>query len=76
MLKSHKDFPPGIKIAMQVSPEPTEEELHFIKQMGVNYVVLWTGGDKASYEYYNSRRKLFEAAGLGVYGFGDSSVHN
>jgi mannonate dehydratase len=43
--------------------------------MGVGYVVLWTGGDKASYEYYASRRQLFEEAGLKVYGFGNGSVH-
>ena len=67
---------PGIKIAAQISPEPSEEELAFIKQMGVGYVVLWTGGDKASYEYYARQRALFEQAGLKVYGFGNSSVHN
>jgi len=70
------DIAPGIKIAAQMSPEPTEEELQFVKQMGVEYVVLWTSGDKASYEYYASRRKLFEGAGLKIYGLGNSSVHN
>ena len=70
------EIEPGIKIAAQVPPEPDEAELHFIRQMGVEYVVLWTGADKASYEYYASRRKLFEASGLKVYGFGDSDVHN
>jgi mannonate dehydratase len=65
-----------MKIAAQITPEPTQEDLDFIRQMGVEYVVLWTGGDKASYEYYASRKELFEAAGLKVYGFGDSSVHN
>jgi mannonate dehydratase len=72
----YPDFPRGMKIALQSSPEPGEDDLKFIKQMGIDYVVLWTGGDKASYEYYASRRKLFEAAGLRVYGFGDSAVHN
>jgi mannonate dehydratase len=67
---------PGAKIAAQMSPEPTEEDLAFVKQMGVDYVVLWTGGDKASYAYYASRRELFERAGLKIYGFGSSSVHN
>jgi mannonate dehydratase len=71
-----ESIPPGVKIAAQVSPEPTPEDLAFIKQMGVNYVVLWTSGDKASYEYYASRRALFEEAGLTIYGFGSSSVHN
>ena len=67
---------PGIKIAVQASPEPTTEDIQFIQQMGIDYVVLWTGADKASYEYYASRRKLYEDAGIKVYGFGDSDVHN
>ena len=69
-------LPPGMKIAAQVTPEPDQEDLDFINQMGVEYVVLWTGGDKASYEYYASRKQLFESAGLKVYGFGSFSVHN
>lgn len=76
MMDRASAFPPGLKIAMQASPEPTDQELAFIKQMGVEHVVLWTGGDKASYEYYASRRALFENAGLKVYGFGDTAVHN
>lgn len=67
---------PGMKIAAQITPEPAQADLDFILQMGIEYVVLWTGGDKASYEYYASRKKLFEAAGLKVYGFGSFSVHN
>ncbi len=75
-IKEQLNLKPGVKIAAQVTPEPTEDDLLFIKQMGVDYVVLWTGGDKASYPYYASRRDLFEKAGLKVYGFGSSSVHN
>lgn len=67
---------PGLKVAAQVTPEPSEADLAFVKRMGVDYVVLWTSGDKASYEYYASRRKLFEGAGIKVYGFGSSAVHN
>lgn len=70
------DIEPGMKIAAQVSPEPTEEDIQFVKQMGVEYVVLWTDGKHAGYDYYASRRALFEQAGLKVYGFGDSDVHN
>jgi len=65
-----------MKIAAQITPEPTQADLDFICQMGVEYVVLWTNGDKASYDYYASRKQLFESAGLKVYGFGNSSVHN
>jgi len=70
------DIEPGMKIAMQASPEATDDELHFIKQMGLDYVVLWTDAAKASYAYYASRRQLFEQHGLKVYGFGDWDVHN
>lgn len=70
------EIEPGMKIAAQVSPEPTDDDLRFIRQMGVEYVVMWTDADKAGYDYYASRRKLFEAAGLKVYTIGDLDVHN
>jgi len=67
---------PFMKIAFQASPEPGENDIAFIKQMGIGYVVLWTSGEKATYDYYNSRRQLYEAAGIKVYGFGNYDVHN
>jgi mannonate dehydratase len=76
MAKERIPIAPGMKIAAQISPEPTEEDLQFVQQLGIEYVVLWTGGDKASYEYYHTRRRLFEGVGLKVYGFGSFSVHN
>jgi mannonate dehydratase len=67
---------PGMKIAAQMSPEPGDEDLQFARQMGIEYVVLWTDGSKAGYDYYASRRELFEKAGLKIYGFGNADVHN
>lgn len=67
---------PGVKIAAQMSPEPSEEDLQFVKQMGIDWAVLWTDASKSSYEYYASRRKLFEDAGIKIYGFGNRDVHN
>jgi mannonate dehydratase len=68
--------PPGIKVAAQLSPEPAEEDLLWVRQMGVEWVTLWTDGAHAGYEYYASRRALFERYGLRIYGFGNSDVHN
>jgi mannonate dehydratase len=68
MAKNLMSILPGMKIAAQVSPEASEEDLRFVRQMGI--------GEKASYEYYASRRKLFESAGIKIYSFGSSSVHN
>ena len=67
---------PGMKVAFQAPPEPTEDDIQFIQQIGVEYVVLWTGAEKASAEYYASRKQLYNEAGIQVYGFGNSAVHN
>ncbi len=78
-LKDPATYPPKepyIKIALQASPEPSESDIKFIQQLGVDYVVLWTDATKSSYDYYYSRRQLFEAAGIKVFGFGNSDVHN
>lgn len=73
---SKVEIEPGIKVAAQISPEATDEDLQLVKQMGVDYVVLWTDETKSSYEYYADRRRHFENHGLKVYGFGNRDVHN
>lgn len=67
---------PGLKIAAQMSPEATEDDFAFIKQMGIDYAVLWTGADKASATYYAAAKSRFAEHGLTVYGFGNRAVHN
>jgi len=67
---------PRMKIALQASPEPSEDQIKLIQQMGLDEVVLWTNASKASFEYYSSRRKIYADAGINVFGFGNSSVHN
>ena len=66
----------GTQIALQMPAEPTEEDLQFAQQLGIKYVVLWTDGAHAGYEYYASRREIYERAGLTIYGFGNWDVHN
>jgi mannonate dehydratase len=67
---------PGMHIALQMPSDPSEEDLQFAQQLGLEYVVLWTDATKAGYDYYASRRELFERAGLKIYGFGNWDVHN
>ena len=67
---------PGIKIAGQMSPEPTQDDLDFARQLGIEYVCLWTHGANANYDYFMSRREIYEQAGIKIYGFGNSDVHN
>jgi len=66
----------GMKIALQARTEPTEEDIAFIQQLGLDQVVLWTNGSKASAEYFASRKKIYGDAGINVFGFGNSKVHN
>ena len=65
-----------MKIALQASTEPSEDHLKLIQQMGLDEVVLWTDASKASFEYYASRRRIYQDAGINVFGFGNRSVHN
>ncbi len=78
-IKNRSNLPlkePYIKIAVQASSEPNETEIKFIQQMGIDHVVLWSVAEKASYEYYNSRRQIYEAAGIKVFAMGNRGVHN
>jgi mannonate dehydratase len=67
---------PGIKLAAQMSPEPAEDDLRWVAQMGIEHAVLWTDDTKSSADYYRSRKELFSRYGIDVYGFGNSDVHN
>ena len=33
-VKSHIEIAPGLKVAAQMSPEPSDEEMAFVRQMG------------------------------------------
>jgi mannonate dehydratase len=70
------DLPPGIKISVQVSSDPSDEELQFVKQLGAHYVTIWLGADGATYENFMRLREKVEAASLKVWNIGNVNVHN
>jgi mannonate dehydratase len=67
---------PGIKVSLQVSGDPSDEELQFAQQLGVEYVNIPSGGDKATLENFVRLKTKVEAAGLKVWNIGNSNVHN
>jgi len=75
-VKSHIKVEPGLKVAAQMPPEPSEAEFEFVRQMGVEYAVTWADPAKASAEYYRGRREDFARHGINLYGLGNGSVHN
>jgi len=75
-VNTHIEVEPGLKIAAQMSAEPSEEEMAFVRQTGVEYAVIWIDPDKASPVYYRSRQEHFASGGITLYGLGKGSVHN
>src|SRR6266540_4797258 len=69
-------LPPGIKVSLQISGEATDEDLQFAQQLGVEYVNIPSGGEKATLENFVRLKQRVEAAGLKVWNIGNSNVHN
>ena len=70
------DLPQGIKIAVQLSSDPNDEDLQFVKQLGAEYVTIWVHANEATYENFARLRAKVEGAGLKVWNIGDLNVHN
>ena len=69
-------LPPGIKVSLQISGEASDEDLRFAQQLGVGYVNIPTGGEKATLENFVRLKQRVDAAGLKVWNIGNSNVHN
>ncbi len=70
------DLPPGIKISVQLPADPSDEDLQFVQQLGVEYVTIWLHADGASYENFMRLRGRVENKGLKVWNIGNINVHN
>ena len=67
----------GIQLGLSVRADAGEEDLKFLRQLGVEWVM--TGLDKPSdqnAETYRSLKRTFESAGLKIYRLANSSCHN
>ena len=67
---------PGIKISLQMSTDPTDDDLRFAQQLGVQYASLPTGGARATLETFRALKKKCEAFGITVCNIGNINVHN
>ena len=66
----------GIKLSVQVPADPSDDDLRFVAQLGVEYVNIPSGGDSATLENYLRLRRKVETAGLKIWNIGNSNVHN
>jgi mannonate dehydratase len=69
-------LPPGIKVSLQISGDATDEDLQFARQLGVDYVNIPSGGEKATFENFLRLKQRVEAAKLNVWNIGNTNVHN
>jgi len=74
--KPYEEWAPGIKISYQLPSDIPDEDLAFAKQMGLEYVSVWTGKDKATLENFLAIKRKVESAGLKVWNIGNLNVHN
>ncbi len=75
-----RPIPPGIKIGTSAG-QPTEENMLYLKQLGVKWVSLAPRQETANAEGFIAMRKQWEAGGFGVYNIGSGvgpsgSLHN
>lgn len=67
---------PGIKLSVQVGSDPTPEDLQFVRELGAEYVNIWTEGKDSNFENYQRLIYNVESAGLKVWNIGNLNVHN
>ena len=67
---------PGIKLSVQMPSDPTPEDLQFVRELGGEYVNIWTDAKSANLENYQRLIHNVETAGLKVWNIGNMSVHN
>jgi mannonate dehydratase len=68
--------PAGIKIALQLGPDPSDDDLRFANQLGVEFVTIWLHADLATSDNFVRLRRRVEDAGLKVWNIGNLNVHN
>jgi len=67
---------PGIKLSVQMPSDPSPDDLQFVRELGGEYVNIWTDAKTANLENYQRLIHNVEAAGLKVWNIGNLSVHN
>ncbi|MCS7025754.1 MAG: mannonate dehydratase [Bryobacteraceae bacterium] len=67
---------PGIKISMQVNEDVSDEDLSWIKQMGVEYLNVQTGKGRATYENFVAIKTRMESHGLKVWNISNNDNRN
>src|SRR4029453_9261188 len=67
---------PGIKLCVQGSANPTDEQLLFFKQIGAEYASVGSTPELRTADGFMQIKKRHADAGISVWNIGNTSVHN
>lgn len=63
-----------IKLSMMVDPRPTQDQLKFAKQLGLDHVYTWVNEDQRDYDPLRNLYQTVKDAGLTLYNAGDYRI--
>jgi mannonate dehydratase len=64
----------NVRFSIKIDPDPSDDELLFARQLGVDCVYTWVRKDQCDYEYLARLRERVEAAELTLYNVGSMDV--
>nr|MDP9323321.1 mannonate dehydratase [Acidobacteriota bacterium] len=68
--------PSGVKLCVQSSASPTDEQLLFLKQLDAQYVSVGAPPELRTADGFMQIKKRYADAGITVWNIGNTSVHN
>jgi len=63
-----------IKLSMFIDPEPSDDQLRFARQLGLNYVYTWVEAHQRGYDFLENLRQKVADAGLTLYNAGNYHI--
>lgn len=63
-----------IKLSAQISSDPTDEELLFLRQLGLDHCYTWVNDEQTNYEYLAQLVERVANAGLTLYNVGNFNI--
>ena len=63
-----------VKLSTSISPSPSEEQLLFARQLGLDHVYSWVRDDQRDYDFLLNLRQKVQDAGLTLYNVGSVGV--
>ena len=64
----------GIKLSLRIPPDPTDEDLQYVCQLGINHVYTWQKEEKIDLNYLKNLRRKVESFGITLYNLGAAEL--